>query len=52
MQFVEVGLDCYLLISIAKLLKSRMTDATVKPNMVPVTAALLLVVSAAINPEP
>lgn len=46
MQSVEVGLDCYILISIATLLKSRRTYAGPKPNMVPVTVGLLLVVSA------
>lgn len=46
MQFVEVSLDCYILISIATLLKSRRTAAAPKSNMVPVTVALLLIVSA------
>lgn len=46
MQSVEIGLDCYILISIATLLKSRGTAAAMKSNTDPVTVALLLIVSA------
>ncbi len=45
MQFMGLGLDCYILISIATLLRPQRTDVAPRPNIVAVTVASLLVVS-------
>ena len=44
-QIMEVSLDCYVSVKIAALIKSRRSDISPKPNMVPMIVALLLVVS-------
>lgn len=52
MQVVGVSLDCYLLMSIAILIKFRRTGAAPKPSMVLMIVALLLVVSDRNESEP